>query len=110
MAKVSDINVLNNTPLPSPAELMAEVSRSAEQADLVSKSRAAICDSLFVPDSRFLLIVGPCSIHDTKACQEYAEKLAQLAEEVKDKILIVMRVYFEKPRTTVGWKLSLIHI
>ena len=52
----------------------------------------------------FLLIVGPCSIHDTAACRSYAEKLAGLAEEVKDKILVVMRVYFEKTRTTVGWK------
>ncbi len=104
MAKVSDVNVLNNDPLPSPAFLMQEVARSEAQAKLVSESRAAVCDSLFVPDSRFLLIVGPCSVHDTKACREYAEKLAKLAEEVKDKILVVMRVYFEKPRTTVGWK------
>ena len=104
MEKVSDVNVLNNTPLPSPAALMSQVARSQDQAQLVSESRSAICDSLFVPDSRFLLIVGPCSIHDTEACRSYAEKLAGLAEEVKEKILVVMRVYFEKPRTTVGWK------
>jgi len=104
MTKVSDVNVLKNTPLPSPIVLMSEVARSAEQAECVLKSRQDICESLFVPASRFLLIVGPCSIHDTKACREYAEKLAGLAEEVKDKILVVMRVYFEKPRTTVGWK------
>lgn len=104
MTKVSDVNVLQNTPLPSPAVLMSEVQRTPEQADFVLKSRQDICESLFVPDSRFLLIVGPCSIHDTKACREYAEKLAKLADEVKDKILVVMRVYFEKPRTTVGWK------
>lgn len=104
MTKVSDVNVLQNTPLPSPAVLMSDVERSAEQAKFVLNSRQDICESLFVPDSRFLLIVGPCSIHDTKACREYAEKLAGLAEEVKDKILVVMRVYFEKPRTTVGWK------
>ena len=104
MEKVSDVNVLNNTPLPSPAALMSQVARSQDQAQLVSESRSAICDSLFVPDSRFLLIVGPCSIHDTEACRSYAEKLGGLAEEVKEKILVVMRVYFEKPRTTVGWK------
>ena len=104
MEKVSDVNVLNNTPLPSPSVLMSQVARSQDQAQLVSESRSAICDSLFVPDSRFLLIVGPCSIHDTDACRSYAEKLAELAEEVKDKILVVMRVYFEKPRTTTGWK------
>ncbi|MCX8240214.1 MAG: 3-deoxy-7-phosphoheptulonate synthase [Akkermansiaceae bacterium] len=104
MAKISDVNVLNNAPLPSPAVLMHDVARSEEQAELVFSSRAAICDSLFVPDTRFLLITGPCSIHDTAACRAYAEKLAGLAEEVKEKILVVMRVYFEKPRTTVGWK------
>jgi|TARA_B110000914_G_scaffold215889_1_gene220256 3-deoxy-7-phosphoheptulonate synthase len=104
MAKISDVNVLNNAPLPSPAILMHDVARSEEQAELVFSSREAICDSLFVPDSRFLLITGPCSIHDTAACRAYAEKLAGLAEEVKEKILVVMRVYFEKPRTTVGWK------
>lgn len=104
MARLSDVNVLNNAPLPSPAILMNEVVRSPEQAELVLSSREAIRESLFEPDSRFLLIVGPCSIHDTDACRAYAEKLATLADEVKEKILIVMRVYFEKPRTTVGWK------
>ena len=104
MAKISDVNVINNAPLPSPAMLMKEVARTPEQADLVLSSRKAVRDSLFVPDSRFLLIVGPCSIHDTDACTAYAEKLAALSDEVKEKILIVMRVYFEKPRTTVGWK------
>ena len=50
------------------------------------------------------MIVGPCSVHDPKACMEYARRLAGLAEDVKDRILIAMRVYFEKPRTTLGWK------
>ncbi len=104
MAKISDVNVLNNAPLPSPAILKQDVARTNDQAELVLSSREAIRDSLFVPDSRFLLITGPCSIHDTEACRVYAEKLASLAGEVKEKILIVMRVYFEKPRTTVGWK------
>ncbi len=104
MAAISDVNVLNTDPLPSPAILMQEVARTDSQAELVLSSREAIRDSLFIPDSRFLLIVGPCSIHDTRACREYGEKLATLAQEVKEKILIVMRVYFEKPRTTVGWK------
>ena len=104
MATVSDLRVLENVALPSPDFLMTEVSPSTEEAALIVSSRQEIQQSLFVPDSRFLLIVGPCSIHDTKACREYAEKLATLSEEVKDKILVVMRVYFEKPRTTVGWK------
>ncbi|MGE9266551.1 MAG: 3-deoxy-7-phosphoheptulonate synthase [Verrucomicrobiales bacterium] len=104
MAKVTDLHVLKNTPLPSPLELISEVPRSDEQAELVASSRAAIRRSLREPGAPFLLIAGPCSIHDPAACYEYAEKLAALAEEVKEKILIVMRVYFEKPRTTVGWK------
>ena len=104
MATVSDLRVVKNTALPSPDFLMSEVSPSAEEASLVVSSREEVQKSLFVPDSRFLLIVGPCSIHDTKACREYAEKLAALSDEVKDKINVVMRVYFEKPRTTVGWK------
>ena len=104
MASVSDLRVLKNAVLPSPDFLMREIAPSAEEAQLVVNSRAEIQKSLFVPGSRFLLIVGPCSIHDTEACRSYAEKLAILAEEVKDKILVVMRVYFEKPRTTVGWK------
>lgn len=104
MENTSNINVFKNAPLPSPAILMHDVPRTDAQAQLVSSSREQICDFLFVPDSRFLLIVGPCSIHDTEACRIYAEKLAMLADEVKEKINIVMRVYFEKPRTTVGWK------
>ena len=104
MASVSDLRVLKNAVLPSPDFLMREIAPSAGEAQLVVDSRAEIQKSLFVPGSRFLLIVGPCSIHDTEACRSYAEKLAILAEEVKDKFLVVMRVYFEKPRTTVGWK------
>ena len=104
MARILDVNVLNNAPLPSPAILMDDVARSPKQAEVVLSSREAIRDSLFVPGSRFLLIVGPCSVHDTEACRAYAERLAELADEVKEKLLVVMRVYFEKPRTTVGWK------
>lgn len=104
MNRVTNLNVQENIPLPAPATLMQEIPRSDAQAKLVADSRQAIHDSLFEPDSRFLLMVGPCSIHDTKACSEYAERLARLAEDVHDKILVVMRVYFEKPRTTVGWK------
>jgi 3-deoxy-7-phosphoheptulonate synthase len=104
MTTVSDLRVVKNTALPAPELLINEVSPTTEEAALVVSSRQEIQKSLFIPDSRFLLIVGPCSIHDTKACREYASKLSALAEEVKDKILVVMRVYFEKPRTTVGWK------
>lgn len=104
MAQVTNINIIRNVPLPAPAFLADQVAPTVDQAELVATSRMAIKQSLFEPGSRFLLITGPCSVHDTKACAEYAERLAKLAEEVQDKILIVMRVYFEKPRTTVGWK------
>jgi len=102
--QVTDLHVVQTQPLPTPEELCARVSRSEAMADFVAKCRDEIHQILFGEDQRFLLIVGPCSIHDPAACREYAERLARLAAEVKDRIYIVMRVYFEKPRTTVGWK------
>ena len=102
--QVSDLHVTNNIPLPAPALLLTEIARTPEQAAFIAESRTIIRNILNGDDPRFLLIVGPCSIHDTKAGIEYAKKLAELAEKVKDKVYIVMRVYFEKPRTTVGWK------
>lgn len=104
MAQVTDLHITSNTALPSPADLLSEISRSAEQAAFMADSRQQIRNILNGEDKRFLLICGPCSIHDTKAGIDYAKKLAKLAEEVKDSIYIVMRVYFEKPRTTTGWK------
>ncbi len=102
--QVTDLHVVRTEPLPTPEELCSRVSRSGDQADFVAKSRDEIHNILFGTDPRWLLIVGPCSIHDPAACHEYAQKLAKLAREVRDRIFIVMRVYFEKPRTTVGWK------
>jgi len=104
MAQITDLNVKENITLPAPTELMKEITRTEKQAEFMLQSRRTIRDILNGDDERFLLICGPCSIHDTKAGLEYAEKLAKLAEQVKDKVYIVMRVYFEKPRTTVGWK------
>ena len=102
--QVTDLHVVRTEPLPTPEELCSRVSRSGDQADFVAKSRDEIHNILFGTDPRWLLIVGPCSIHDPAACHEYAQKLAKLAREVRDRIFIVMRVYFEKPRTSVGWK------
>jgi 3-deoxy-7-phosphoheptulonate synthase len=102
--RVSDVNVVHNVPLPAPALLCHEIQRTDQQADFISDARAQIQNIIFGDDQRFLLVVGPCSIHDIDAGAVYAEKLALLAEKVKDKMLLVMRVYFEKPRTTVGWK------
>ena len=104
MQKTSDINVVETSVLPSPAQLVAELPKTESQAAFVAKARDEIHRLIFTDDHRFLLVVGPCSIHDAAAGREYAQKLAKLAREVSDRIMIVMRVYFEKPRTTVGWK------
>jgi 3-deoxy-7-phosphoheptulonate synthase len=103
-ARVTDLHVARNVPLPSPARLQVEIPRGEERAEFVSKSRVNLRSLLGGTDPRFLVIVGPCSIHDTEAGIEYAHRLAALAERLRDKLYIVMRVYFEKPRTTVGWK------
>ena len=102
--KTSDINVVETRPLPSPAALLAELPKTETQAEFVSRAREEIHRIIFTDDKRFLLIVGPCSIHDLDAGRDYARRLAALAREVSDRLMIVMRVYFEKPRTTVGWK------
>jgi len=104
MQKTSDINVVETRALPSPAELLAELPKTEAQAEFVSRTRREIHRVIFTDDKRLLLVLGPCSIHDVAAGHDYAVKLAQLAREVSDRIMIVMRVYFEKPRTTVGWK------
>ncbi|MHB1080580.1 MAG: 3-deoxy-7-phosphoheptulonate synthase [Prosthecobacter sp.] len=104
MSQTANLHIASNVPLPSPRSLMSEIAPTDAQTAFVAKSRQEIRDILFGSDSRFLVILGPCSIHDPEAGLEYARKLAALAEELKDRLCIVMRVYFEKPRTTVGWK------
>ncbi len=104
MTKVSDVNISSYEPLPSPEELCAAIPKTEAQKEFISSARQEISDCVHGKSDKFLLIVGPCSIHDPVAGLEYGNKLAALAEEVKDKIVVVMRVYFEKPRTTVGWK------
>jgi 3-deoxy-7-phosphoheptulonate synthase len=102
--KTSDLNVVETRALPSPAALIAELPRTEAQSDFIARAREEIHRLIFTDDRRLLLIVGPCSIHDPEAGREYARKLATLSKEVADRVMIVMRVYFEKPRTTVGWK------
>ncbi|MCC6416356.1 MAG: 3-deoxy-7-phosphoheptulonate synthase [Opitutaceae bacterium] len=104
MQITSDINVVETRALPSPAALLAELPKSATQADFVTRTRRDLHRIIFTDDRRLLLVVGPCSIHDLQAGRDYAQRLADLACEVSDRIMVVMRVYFEKPRTTVGWK------
>ena len=102
--QVADLNVRSNIPLPPPALMLHEIPRSEAQEEFVAEAREAIRRILRHEDERFLLILGPCSIHDVRGGRDYAEKLRSLAERVRDQILIVMRCYFEKPRTMIGWK------
>ena len=104
MQKTSDINVVETRLLPSPAALLAELPKTEALAEFVTRAREEIRRIIFSDDKRFLLIVGPCSIHDLEAGRDYAQRLAACAREVSDRVMIVMRVYFEKPRTTVGCK------
>ncbi len=104
MSQTANLHITANVPLPAPRDLVAEIAPTAAQTAFVAESRREIREILFGSDSRFLVILGPCSIHDPEAGLEYARKLATLAQELNDKLCLVMRVYFEKPRTTVGWK------
>ena len=102
--KTSDLHVVETCPLLAPVEVKAELPITNAIAKVVSDARARIRNILNGSDRRLLVVVGPCSIHDVKAAREYAEKLAKFRDEVSDALEIVMRVYFEKPRTTIGWK------
>jgi 3-deoxy-7-phosphoheptulonate synthase len=104
MQQTSDINVVETRALPTPARLLSEIPKTEAQAEFVAHAREDIHRLIFTDDKRFLLLIGPCSIHDTEAGTDYARRLAKLAAEVQDRVMVVMRVYFEKPRTTVGWK------
>ncbi|MFZ4727979.1 MAG: 3-deoxy-7-phosphoheptulonate synthase [Pseudanabaena sp.] len=102
--KTSDLHVVETCPLLAPVEVKTELPITPAIAKVVANARARIRNILNGSDRRLLVVVGPCSIHDVKAAREYAEKLAQFRDGVSDALEIVMRVYFEKPRTTVGWK------
>jgi 3-deoxy-7-phosphoheptulonate synthase len=90
--------------LPSPAELAARLPRSPRARDTVEHGRRALRDALHGKDPRFVAIVGPCSIHDAASALDYARRLARLARDLDDSLVVVMRTYFEKPRTALGWK------
>lgn len=103
-ADIDDVNIEQFIPLITPAELKTELPLSDAAYKTVLKGRHTIQDILDGKDKRLFVVIGPCSIHDIKAAHEYADRLALLAKEIEDSIFVVMRVYFEKPRTTVGWK------
>ena len=104
MKNIQNLNIREIAKLPSPDEFIKNIPLSNSQSNLIMESRKVIENILTGKDDRILLLVGPCSIHDRNLGIEYAKRLRDLAEKVKDTIYIVMRVYFEKPRTTVGWK------
>ena len=102
--QTSDLRIRKVEPLSSPKELIAQYPLTQESKKTVVESRQVVEDILTGKDSRLLGIVGPCSIHQVDAGLEYAQKFKDLREEVKDHIYLVMRVYFEKPRTKLGWR------
>ena len=104
VSRIVNRRVVEIEPLPTPAQVLADMPLSELAQRVVVESRDAIRDVLHGRDDRLLVIVGPCSVHDPRAALDYARRLSALNGELKDELLIVMRVYFEKPRTTVGWK------
>ncbi|WP_237134569.1 3-deoxy-7-phosphoheptulonate synthase [Pseudohongiella sp. O18] len=102
--QVENLHIIASEELPTPAQLKKEMPLQGRALDTVLYGHKSVKDILDGNDQRLLVIVGPCSIHDTKVAMDYARLLKPLAEELKDTLMIVMRVYFEKPRTTVGWE------
>lgn len=104
LERTENLNVLAHELLPTPEEVKAELPASEEVLHGVALARTGIADILARRDHRLLVVVGPCSIHDPDAALDYATRLSELARETSESLLLVMRTYFEKPRTTVGWK------
>ena len=105
MAPITDnLNVASNDTLITPEQLKEEMPLAGEAQDSVKRARDSVFSILDRKDPRLFVVVGPCSIHDTEAAMDYAHRLKELAEKVKKTLYIVMRVYFEKPRTSIGWK------
>jgi len=104
MLSTDDVRIERLRPLLPPAILMEELPLDDVRAEQVTARRKEVADVIHGKDDRLLVVVGPCSIHDTDAALEYAQKLAPLAQQHQDDLVVVMRTYFEKPRTIVGWK------
>ncbi|MFW6599486.1 3-deoxy-7-phosphoheptulonate synthase [Propionibacteriaceae bacterium Y2011] len=102
--RTGDLRIRSFQPLLAPAALREELPLGPERAALVQRSRDTVHDILTGADDRLLLMVGPCSVHDPAAAVDYARRLAAATEPLRDEMFVVMRVYFEKPRTTLGWK------
>ncbi len=104
MSRTQFVNIRDTVPLAPPKEVRNEQPASPDAIQFVFEARQAVEAILTGQDSRLMAIVGPCSIHDQVSCLEYAHRLSALRDKVADRLLILMRVYFEKPRTTIGWK------
>ena len=102
--RLDDVRIRQVRPLISPALLQYDLPTDAATEAFIERSRRAVADVVHGRDPRLLVVVGPCSIHDREQALEYARRLHALAPQLQEDLLIVMRVYFEKPRTTVGWK------
>ncbi len=103
-SRIEDLNIASCKPLIPPHDLKRRLPVTHTVVDSVISSRAIIRDILDRKDTRQMIVVGPCSIHDPEAAVEYGRRLHELARKVEDRLYLVMRVYFEKPRSTVGWK------
>ncbi len=104
LKQLVNVNIKGNYPVPTPEELCSELPLTGKNVEAVFQGRESIRNILDDKDRRLFVVVGPCSIHDPKGAIEYAERLKKLADRVKERFVLVMRVYFEKPRTTIGWK------
>ncbi len=103
-SELNDINIVDEQILITPDQLKEKLPLSDNAKAFIKQSRQTIADIIHKRDHRLLVVCGPCSIHDLDAAKNYAQRFKKLAEEVSDQLYLVMRVYFEKPRTTVGWK------
>ncbi len=99
-----DLRIAGLRPLIPPAILMEELATTEAASITVSSAREQICQALDGTDDRLVVIAGPCSIHDLEAAHEFADRLKKSADQYADDLIVIMRIYFEKPRTTVGWK------
>ncbi len=104
LAKVNNIRIKKTDLIPPPIEYIKRYPINKEETNFIINSRETIKNIINEKDKRLMVIIGPCSIHDVDAAREYAEKLAKIRDKLADKLFIIMRVYFEKPRTTIGWK------
>src|SRR3989449_10380102 len=104
MLRTQNLHVVKTEPLVAPRVIKGELPGSDALYEVVVRARATIRDLIGGRDARLLAVVGPCSVHDPEAALDYARRLRALADRVADKLFVVMRVYFEKPRTTIGWK------